>query len=856
MLPSAFLSLSGDDDEFVARVRTLLPDALAHFYPRSFSNGENMISAMEERVGSSAVFVLFASAKSIASKWVRFEIDRAKLAKIKEPGRKTLVFLIDSDVGVRDLPEWMQEFWVPRAGRSARDIARYIRNVLIDILVTASPLSQPVGRGAFGDTAISLLQNRFLQTREMPNVFIFGGHSGIGRRTVKRKFLREGFPATQELDFGPEIVLPQFADSADLYRALREELDSNFSRESFERDLEKFNRLRPDEKAAEIGANIAYFGDLGQAVTVVTGNGIYEDKGILKPWVTDLFRSLAKEDRSKLCIIANRLIHQNELTPHGNVIQFPVGAISDENIRTLMIVTAQGLQIEPTLPDDKVIAAIGGHAGIARTTMGLVAQIGVTALNGNLRELFNAQDEVLRESLSFERLSLVERDILSILSWVPQLGGALARGVIHRRHNITTEEFAETVSGLVRSCLIVASGANYLISSPIRSMFRRLHGYGSSELQTIFAASLREAWESSKAAGDFPTELFDAFVYMTALEGGSLPKELSSLLMPSTLQEVVRDTYDGGHDDEVALRRVVTWGLPAIDMKMDETAREEILSYVVRAQIRLGDHLGVKKVLEFIETKAYRSRLYLRAFYIRFSGGDLSEAIELLRKALPVRKYRRRVVSDLAICYQRKGMWKELTDLIKDEGDDDNIVLLDMKTGILLAQGDFQRVEDAIARLRGSRWDDGRSDSRAAMLMMKRDQNYHQAKLLLTEVLQRRTGGHLAVRCLRAVAAAEDNDRTLAKQDIEFLRPRAGGHDNALRIEARLAIVDRDYDGADRKLSELKHPTAQDHLLRARMLDKKASDPQTGLADRASLKESAAQLRARYKNVNEFEIER
>ncbi|MER8855838.1 toll/interleukin-1 receptor domain-containing protein [Mesorhizobium australicum] len=838
-------------------MRGLLPDALAHFYPRSFTNGESMIRAMEDRVGAATIFVLFASAASIRSKWVGFEMDRAKLAKIKEPNRRTLVFLIDPNVGVGDLPEWMREFWVPHAGRSVRDIARYIRNVLLDVAITASPLSQPVGRGAFNDNAIAQFQNRFLQSREMPNVFVFAGHTGIGRRTVKRKFLQDGFPATRELNFGPELVLPQFADSADLYRALREEIDLGFSKSAFEIELEAFHKLSPEEQAAEISANMAYFGPLGQAVTVVTGNGIYEDRGILKPWVPNLFTALSHEKNARLCIITNRQIHNNELLPHQNVLQFAVGSIADENIRTLMIITAQGLGIEPMLPSDKVIAAIGGHAGIARTATGLIAQIGVTTLNDNLRELFSAQDEVLRESLSFDRLSEIQKDILSVLSWVPQLNGNLVREIIRRRHNIPTEQFAEIVSELVRLCLMEASGANYLISSPIRSMFRRMHGYGSTELQKDLAAILRDEWERRAAADEFPTELFDAFVYMTALEGGTLPKEMNNLLMPSTLQEVVRETYDTGHDDDAALRRVVTWGRPAIEMKMDETAREEILSYVVRAQIRLGDDVGVKTTLDFIDSKAYRSRLYLRAFYIRFSGGNLNDAVDLLRKALTVRKYRRRVVADLALCYQRLGMWKELSDLIRDEGnDDDNVVLLDMKIGMLLAQNDFARAQESIDKLRGNRWDDGRADSRTAMLLMKRDQKYNLAKRMLTDVLQRRTGGHLAVRCLRAIAAAEDNDRVLAKQDIEYLRPRAGGHDNALRIEARLATVEGDYDGADNCLSKLQHPTAQDHLLRASMLERRAADIRTSLSERGGYREAAAQLRAKYRNINEFEIDR
>lgn len=80
------------DSLFVESVHKNLPDGLAYFYPKSFENGENLISAMEERVGQSRLFILFASRASVNSVWVNFEIDRARIAKIKDRTFKYLVF--------------------------------------------------------------------------------------------------------------------------------------------------------------------------------------------------------------------------------------------------------------------------------------------------------------------------------------------------------------------------------------------------------------------------------------------------------------------------------------------------------------------------------------------------------------------------------------------------------------------------------------------------------------------------------------------------------------------------------------------------------------------------------------------
>ena len=116
MLPTVFLSLSGTDEKVVADIHEHLPDGMAHFYPRSFSNGESLLAAMEERVGKATVFAFFASKASLESCWVNFELDRARLAKIRNASLRLLVFPVSQDISHRDLPGWMQEYWIAKAG--------------------------------------------------------------------------------------------------------------------------------------------------------------------------------------------------------------------------------------------------------------------------------------------------------------------------------------------------------------------------------------------------------------------------------------------------------------------------------------------------------------------------------------------------------------------------------------------------------------------------------------------------------------------------------------------------------------------------------------------------------------------
>ena len=856
MLPSVFLSLEGSDQDFVKKVRRFLPDGLAYFYSRSFTNGEELISAMEERVGQASIFVLFASKDAVISPWVGFEIDRARLAKIKDKRFRVLVVPVDADVSHADLPAWMREYWVGRIGNGPREIARYIRKVLVTGPLSHLPGAQVFGRGALVDASVNLINDVVLRTELTPNVIALAGPLGIGRRTFSRRLLAEAFPATPELSFGPEFVLPRFADLADLYRALRQEVETDLPLHSIGKDLHAFGEASVHEQAREVALRLGHFADLGQAVTMVTGNGIFEDQGFLKPWVVGLLEELGHERRTKLVMVSNRLIHEKELRAHSNVLQVQVPALRDADTRALMVNSIATLGIKPALPSDEVIRVIGGHPAIARATAALVSQVGPMVLDTNPADLHSLQDEVLGDSLDFAQRTPIERDILSVLSWVPQLAGDMLRRVVSERHAIPPEDFSDEISRLILACLVEVSGANYLISPPVRSLFRRLHGYGSAELMTAFSAALKDEFERARRNDELRAELFDAVAFMAAIEGGTLPPEFRDLLLPSTLQEVVKETYDRGHDDPKALRRVVAWGSSALKGKMDETTREEILTYVLRARVRLrADDAEVERLLALFDERSYRSRFYMRAFHLRVGKGDQKGAVAELVKARDVRKYMKLVIGDLARCYQRLGWWPQLLELVRDQEAHigRNPVLLDVQAGMLIAQGDWPAAERVIKRLRANPRQELYADGREAMLVMRRDQDFAAAQAMLTQVLERGAGGQTFLRRLRAVAAASAGDVRVAREDAEFLKAR-GAPGAVIGIEARIKLAQKDYDGAEAALAGVEVPSGPDELLRARILEARAEDPATPFAQREPLRCEAAMIRRRNR-MDEYDFE-
>lgn len=855
MLPTVFLSLSGSDVEFVGKVHKSLPDGLAYYYPKSFANGDNLIEAMETKVPDAKIFVLFASRASIASVWVGFEIDQARIAKIKSSKVRILVFPVESGLTSRDLPEWMQGYWIGQAGLSERDISRYIRNLLSQSIYDSLHASQIFGRGALIDNVSGQYLSATASTKVKPNIIIFGGYEGIGRRTVAKEFLKRSNPALPDVNSGPEFVLPQFSDLEDIYRSLRQEISGDLSLEEMTAESAAFKELPQKNKIEEVCLCLNYFGNLSQAVWVVSGNGFFEDTGTLKSWAPDLFLEIAKFSKTKLCIISNRLIHDAEARPHHNLFQVSVGHISDNDIKSLMIAVSSDFGVEPALPNPSVISGIGGHPQIAKIAAKIAATQGVAVLDHNPKKLFDIQEEILGSSVDLSVISIEEQKILSILSWVPQLNSDLLSKVMIDKERVGPEEFSDFLANLERSCLIQSVGASYCIAAPIRLLFRRKYGYGSDELRASFSEVLRLAGEKAKDGDQIKLDLISAIAFMASMEGGTLDPAFQKLILPSTFQSVIRDAYNSRSYDDTALGRVVNWGSQAQTMKMDETAREEILSYVVRAYCRLNKASEAQELLSFFDNKGYRSRHYLRSFYIRHCEGDLKDAIECLKQAYNVKKYMRAVVADLALCYQKIGAWGDLSKLLESEGEriDENAGLLDIKAGIQISRREFDEAENTIRKLNNHQFGDGRGESRTAMIMMHRDQDYHGAKKYLTKRLQESGANMVPTRRLRAIAAAYSGDRATVENDIAFLKPKPHGKDTESRLLSRLLLTEGSIDESLEEIAKVKHQTHQDGLLRAKILEAKIYDVSTSIVDRKKLQSEVTILRTKHSVVSEFE---
>lgn len=849
MTTKVFLSLSYIDAGFVREVRDRLPHGVAYFYEESFNTGELLLSAMERAVRDSAIFVLFASKAGLTSPWVQYEIAEARVKNLTSANHKVLVFPTDADVSASDLPQWLRSFWVARAGWSPADIARYVTGVLLEPNGGfASSAVQILGRGKSLDKLNQIAADHIGRTYRSPNVYFLSGVRGVGRRTFASFYMRTSLAPDANLSYGPTLQLPGHADLADLHRSLRTEISPTIGKEQALKEREAFGQMSEDDQVDEVVRLMGHFQRLGQAITIVSAGGFFEDRGDLKQWVIPF---LSRVPASMiLFIVSNRQIPLEDVERLENVVQMRLDGLDDKDLRALMIMAANRLQIERFEISDALVHAIGGHPDVANAAVRLVSVKGLHILERDPRQLFNIQSTILGENIQADALTDIQRQVLSLLSWVPSLNSAVLEGILVK-NGITIEEMFDAIESLRLGCLVTAEGPDYAISAPIRHLYRRFN-VTPPELLKQLSDALSALWEEADAKGQIRTDLFETFIYIHSLEGAALPKELKALLTPGMLADVLREMYSKAKDDNSSelLGRVVSWARLADGINMSPSTREEVMSVLARAQIRSGAFRDAAATIEDMAERKFRSVPFLRGHMFR-KQRKFPEAIEMLRQAVSDKKVNRSAIHELALCYKKSGQTNDLRNLLADHGHlaRDSAIFQDFQIGVDLARGDQKAVEAGIRNLQGMPDDDGRSTIRNAQLLMKW-QEFKQAKNQLTKLLNSTDKNSVRARSVRAMAAARDGDFELARKDIEFIAQLPGWKDASLRLQASL-LVEQKMPSAAREILDALSMGPEDRLLYARALEVEADLPSTPLHASKEFRERAAEIRA----ANNFALE-
>jgi tetratricopeptide (TPR) repeat protein len=800
---------------------------------------------MEEHIKLAAIFVLFASKKSIESSWVNFEVEQARFEKITKENFQILVFPASTDFELKDLPNWMQRAWVDNKRRSAKDVARYISSIILSAPFRGDPqIFTPRGRGQLLDQFDTKFSYQLRDIEKTPNVLVFSGIPRIGRRTFARMAVEHAYPALPRLPTGPTIEFNIWSDSADFYVRLRDIMDDGLSLDVIRATREAFDALQPHQKTTELVRSLGHFSDLGEAVFVLFQAGLFDGSGNLQSWVAELFDELASHKDILLVIITPRSIDEGDILSRRHVLQLSVPALRNEAIESIFINTCSALgsrinRINPTL-----LNIIGGHPDLARAAARLASQIGQEQVVSTPGTLFDFQDGLLKNNLSDTHLSPLQKAILVLLSWVPRLPSFVVRDIV-MDGQASDSEFANAVRGLLLGCLIEYANEDISIASPIRYYVRRKFGQGTTQLLAGLATRLKAALDAIEEEGDVSSSLIDAAIFAIALAGSALPEELRSLISPSTLQRLVTDAYRAGQEDETMYRKAITWGLLGEQMRISEELRNDLLSTVCQSQTRLNEFVSARETIEKLDQRLAPQRHFLRGFLERQTG-EIDAAISHFKKAVEVRFFRKSAVHQLGLCLLRQSRLTELRDLLNREGASitTSDVLLDLRCQFEILEGQYPEAEATIRQMRESRDEGGRSYRLEAWLAYKRDHNPRRAIDILSKLITTAERRDIESRYRRACIAATEGMPDIYKEDYAFISDHARYRktDMLRRLRIRTALRQKDWRSAEQELKDFANLSHSDLGLKRRMLEVKSHDKSLSLSEIQAAKKQAQDI--------------
>ncbi|GBQ10214.1 hypothetical protein AA21291_0353 [Swaminathania salitolerans LMG 21291] len=652
------------------------------------------------------------------------------------------------------------------------------------------------------------------------------------------------------LPYGPSIQLSTQAELVDLYRALRSEVSPTIGPQAMAEDQAAFQNLKQDGQITEIIRVMGHFEALQQAITIVTAAGLFEDVATPKSWVAPLLKAIPTNQ--VLVVVSNIQFRTVFVDNLDNAIQMRIPELDNEDIRALMIFTANLLDVKEFKISSDLVQAIGGHPDVANAAVRLAKQRGTGILERDPRQLFSVQQAIIGESVRPDALSITSRQILDVLGWLPNLGSDLLEAIVVDELGVEPDEFNLTIENLILGCLLYANGPRLAIANSVRQIYRR---YNVADDKTVAAMAkvFKAAWAKVQDQG-FRDDLFAAFLFMHLLDRSALPKELQALLTPSNLYDVVREVYARGKqsEDDLVIEQAINWGSVALEMNMSEGLREEILSTVTRAQIRLRRYPDAAKTIEYMRNRGYRQVAFLQGHLLR-KQRNFEGAIPWLRIALEHNRGNRSAVHELAICYRRLHNSRELEILLRENDHlvDDSAQFLDFMIGLHIAKNDLSQVPAAIDRLRQLDENANRADLRQAQLLSKQN-NERGAFAYLTNVLEQ-SGGSMRLRKARAIYAARIGELGVARQDLALIIADKRNEGASVSIETQILIAEGRASDAYALNIDTTPQEPGDWLIRASVFDAFADDPSTPLALRTRLKQQALEFRAKYGQVPSYD---
>jgi len=622
----AFVSHSSADKPFVEQVIQPVSAARWEIDSHTFEDGKYSAGEITAALSRSNLFVLVASAHSMASAWVKSELEIAQHLLYAGKLGGIVVFIIDG-TPADELPDWLRMHVFIRTSSPVR-VANLIRSKLVELDTKLGVKPKPYVQ------RIKLqgeLERRIADLRSPIQAIYLSGIDGIGKRAVGTKTLEPLFPGRDIA--GIEISVADGEGILEAYRkiyfawrrptaaearALLDESAALGQVELVERTCELLGQI--DEQKMFVWLRFDY--------------DILDDDGNLQPDLDALLKALPNK-RPTLVICAKRLPRPGARRHLENVGFFKVEGLTEDESDRVWTFALEHLGFDDLEPKflSFLRGEVSGHPAMIWTAAEYVASSGRAAVEANPRELM--------EALRGLSISLVEGLALSptvkkLLALFDEFNAIDPTDLLEVCGG-NDQEVADSVTRLLSLGLLESEGDHLRIASYFRrARFRKQFAGETDEFVADARRRLLGITANYKDEDDISFETIDVAVFNSI----ALGKPVSVLfgeraVVGSHYLRVARSTYDRERYADT-----VRFAMSALDKRQTLTneAVVETLRLLGMASVRIADVEGLSHALEELKkigtNQAARHVHFIQGFEHRWNGNyERAEAefVEVLK---------------------------------------------------------------------------------------------------------------------------------------------------------------------------------------------------------------------------------
>ncbi|HMU49766.1 MAG TPA: TIR domain-containing protein [Geminicoccaceae bacterium] len=666
----AFLSHWSGDKNLVSAVADELGRQYCIVDTFSFDTAIEFGESIRRGLEKSSVFVLFASRIALTRDWVKYEIADAERAHLHGTIRRVIVYIIDTDVQLESIPDWLRRGLV-RQILSPKVIARDLRHHMNE-LVRHEQHPFFIGRSDDLRRFESALYPS--DDRAPPRSLFVWGLEGVGRRTLLKRAVGD------VLDLPKLCVLrvEEGDDIVSLNVKLAAETEPFVDQDSIKLRLSELKMMSDDSAHANFINNATDVNSNREALILMDAGGLLDNEGRLVIFIRNILTDL--QTKSLYCfMISRRRPLQDNTDAGGRIPDLRVNALPEEEARKLLRRLGDHYELALTSAQiEELSSYVRGYPPAAYFACQLARDYGVEIVLSQKSQLVEFRVSLFIKFLEAdEKLDSKRLQILANLA----LYSPLPLPILGRLVKSTPEELNFSMGYLIDSALVSPdSRGHYWLSEPVVDAVHRI----SKGTISVDHRSVAQALEEYLAELDEPERTLELrrSLYRAMLYGRAKSISCEQFDLVSDLIAVTIRFY---HDQDY--ENAIDCGRLAVEQRPFNTKAREFLVRALIQVERFDDALDHISILQ--RQARYREAFFLRGFLER-KRENQEEAVKAYLEALARGRRGVAIHRELAMCYFQLG---DLVNArkhidIAQEAEGDNRYVIDLQIQIATKQRD------------------------------------------------------------------------------------------------------------------------------------------------------------------------